>query len=105
MAEKAVSSAAAKQAATSAPASAPTASQNTDLAKGLEAYKNGDFKTAHDLFKKAATAGDAEACYQLGVMLSTGKGTVAKNTLQAKVWLKKAASLGHPNAERALVIL
>lgn len=105
MAEKAVSSAAAKQAATSAPASAPAASQNTDLAKGMEAYKNGDFKTAHDLFKKAATAGDAEACYQLGVMLSTGKGTVTKNTLQAKVWLKKAVSLGHPDAQSVLLIL
>ena len=104
MAEKAVNSAAAQKQTTTT-TSASSAAQNEDLAKGLEAYKNGDFKTAHDLFKKAATAGDAEACYQLGVMLSTGKGTVAKNTLQAKVWLKKAVSLGHPNAERALVVL
>ena len=82
--------------------SAPDAPGAADLAKGLEAYKAGDFKKAHDLFKSAGNAGNAEACYQLGMMLSTGKGSVAKNTLQAKVWLKKAANLGHAAANAAI---
>ena len=73
-----------------------------DLAKGMEAYKAGDFKAAHDFFKSAGNAGNAEACYQLGMMLSTGKGSVAKNTLQSKVWLKKAANLGHAAAKAAI---
>jgi TPR repeat protein len=73
-----------------------------DLAKGMEAYKAGDFKAAHDFFKAAGNAGNAEACYQLGMMLSTGKGSVAKNTLQSKVWLKKAANLGHAAAKAAI---
>lgn len=82
--------------------SAPDAPGAADLAKGLEAYKAGDFKKAHDLFKSAGNAGNAEACYQLGMMLSTGKGSVAKNTLQSKVWLKKAANLGHAAANAAI---
>ena len=73
-----------------------------DLAKAMEAYKAGDFKTAYDCFKSAGNAGNAEACYQLGLMLSTGKGSVAKNTLQSKVWLKKAAGLGHEAAKAAI---
>ena len=104
MAEKAqqeTKNAAADAARTAAPAvsDAPGAA---DLAKGMEAYKAGDFKAAHDFFKAAGNAGNAEACYQLGMMLSTGKGSVAKNTLQSKVWLKKAANLGHAAAKAAI---
>ena len=104
MAEKAqqeTKNAAADAARTAAPAvsDAPGAA---DLAKGMEAYKAGDFKAAHDFFKSAGNAGNAEACYQLGMMLSTGKGSVAKNTLQSKVWLKKAANLGHAAAKAAI---
>ena len=68
----------------------------------MAAYESGDYKAAHDWFKKAGNAGNADACYQLGMMLSTGKGSIAKNTLQAKVWLKKAAGLGHVDAQTAL---
>ena len=85
--------------ATTAPAAGP---QDESLKQGLEAYEKGDYKLAHDLFKRAATAGNAEACYQLGLMLSTGKGSVAKNPLQGKVWIKKAAGLGHAEAAKAL---
>jgi TPR repeat protein len=86
-------------------ASSASAPQADVYAQGMEAYKNGNYKEAHDLFKKAATAGNAEACYQLGLMLSTGKGTIAKNTLQAKVWMKKAAGLGHAEAQKVLETL
>ncbi len=92
----------AEKAAAAKAVSTSSVAQSDDLTKGLEAYKNGNYKEAHDLFKKAGTAGDAEACYQLGLMLSTGKGTIAKNTLQAKVWMKKAAGLGHTAAQKAL---
>ena len=94
------------QKAASASAQTPAAGTNSDfLAQGLEAYKNGNYKEAHDLFKRAATAGNAEACYQLGLMLSTGKGTIAKNPLQGKVWIKKAAGLGHKEAAKVLETL
>lgn len=82
-----------------------TAAQSETVKQAMEAYGKGDFKQAHDLLKKAATSGDAEACYQLGMMLSTGKGSVVKNSLQAKVWLKKAAGLGHAEASKVLETL
>ena len=95
----------AEKAAAASPASSASSPQADVYAQGMEAYKNGNYKEAHDLFKKAATAGNAEACYQLGLMLSTGKGTIAKNTLQAKVWMKKAAGLGHAEAQKVLETL
>ncbi|MGN1211419.1 MAG: hypothetical protein ACI4TM_07015, partial [Candidatus Cryptobacteroides sp.] len=67
-----------------------------------KAYESGDYRTAHDLLKQAGNAGNADACYKLGLMLSTGQGSIAKNTLQAKVWLKKAVSLGNTEAQSAL---
>ena len=93
---------AAEEAARTAAPGVSDAPGAADLAKGMEAYKAGDFKAAHDFFKSAGNAGNAEACYQLGMMLSTGKGSVAKNTLQSKVWLKKAANLGHAAAKAAI---
>ena len=93
---------AAEEAARTAAPAVSDAPGAADLAKGMEAYKAGDFKAAHDFFKSAGNAGNAEACYQLGMMLSTGKGSVAKNTLQSKVWLKKAANLGHAAAKTAI---
>ena len=93
---------AAEEAARTAAPAVSDAPGAADLAKGMEAYKAGDFKVAHDFFKSAGNAGNAEACYQLGMMLSTGKGSVAKNSLQSKVWLKKAANLGHAAAKAAI---
>ena len=104
MAEKAAAKTAAQKAAEKASAQAPSSSaaMSEGMKKAMQAYSAGDYKAAHDLFKQEGNAGNAEACYQLGLMLSTGKGSVAKNTLQAKVWLKKAVSLGHPDAQAAL---
>lgn len=104
MAEKALQETknAAEEAARTAAPAVSDAPGAADLAKGMEAYKAGDFKAAHDFFKSAGNAGNAEACYQLGMMLSTGKGSVAKNTLQSKVCLKKAANLGHAAAKAAI---
>lgn len=93
---------AAEEAARTAAPAVSDAPGAADLAKGMEAYKAGDFKAAHDFFKSAGNAGNAEACYQLGMMLSTGKGSVAKNSLQSKVWLKKAANLGHAAAKATI---
>lgn len=93
----------AEKAAENAGAAGSASSVGTDdFSKAMAAYESGDYKTAHDLFKKAGNAGNADACYQLGLMLSTGKGSIAKNPLQAKVWLKKAASLGNADAQTAL---
>ncbi|MGM9735655.1 MAG: hypothetical protein ACI3ZL_04515 [Candidatus Cryptobacteroides sp.] len=100
MAEKAQTMA--QQKAASETTAAPSGAGAEDYAKGMEAYGKEDYKTAYDLLRKAGTAGNAEACYQVGLMLSTGKGSVAKNILQAKVWLKKAVSLGKTEAQAAL---
>lgn len=91
--------------AVSSTVAATAASQSDALKQAKEAYEKGDYRLAHDLFKSAAASGDAEACYQLGMMLSTGKGSVVKNTLQAKVWLKKAVGLGHAEASKVLETL
>lgn len=91
--------------AVSSTVAANAASQSDALKQAKEAYEKGDYRLAHDLFKSAAASGDAEACYQLGMMLSTGKGSVVKNTLQAKVWLKKAVGLGHAEASKVLETL
>ena len=87
MAEKAAAKTAAQKAAEKASAQAPSSSaaMSEGMKKAMQAYSAGDYKAAHDLFKQEGNAGNAEACYQLGLMLSTGKGSVAKNTLQAKV--------------------
>ena len=75
------------------------------VTEGKAAYAKGNYKLAFNLFKKAASANNSEACYQIGMMLSTGKGEIAKNVLQAKVWLKKAAGAGHSDAAKALETL
>ena len=75
------------------------------VTEGKAAYAKGNYKLAFNLFKKAASANNSEACYQIGMMLSTGKGEIAKNVLQAKVWLKKAAGAGHSDAAKVLETL
>ena len=50
---------------------------------------------------KEARIGDAEAQYDVGVMLANGDG-VAKNVVEARTWLDSAARRGHPGAQYLL---
>lgn len=54
---------------------------------------------AAQLFETAAFAGDVEAQYQLGVMLTKGQG-VAQDYVQAHKWLNIAAASGHAEAAK-----
>jgi len=67
--------------------------------KGLGVKRN--LKHAAALFRQSATDNDADAQYALAVMLRTGKGQT-KDLIEAKLWLQRAAGLGHQAAALAL---
>ena len=52
-----------------------------------------DYKTAIKLFKKACDKGDAQGCYNLGVMYANGYG-VRQNYKTAKEFLGEACDMG-----------
>jgi len=60
------------------------------------AYRKQDFATARDLYRLAATRGDAVGQYKLGLMYYWGHG-VPQSHLIALEWLRKSAEQG--NAE------
>ena len=45
-----------------------------------------------------AAAGDTEACYDLGVIFSTGGHGVAADLVEAHMWFNLAAAAGHEEA-------
>ena len=50
---------------------------------------------------RAASAGHAEAQYQLGLLFLAGKGVVSSRK-EAVKWFRKAAAQGHTEAKRAI---
>lgn len=71
------------------------------LDAGLEAYEQGDYRTAYMLIRKAAVRGDAEAQYTLGLFYSEGE-AVKPDYSQAAYWFAKAAEQGRADAIGAL---
>jgi len=69
-----------------------------------KAIRTQNFSRAFSLYENAATAGNAEAQYQLSNLLTLGTGT-PKNQDLAESWLEKAASQNHPAALYHLAIL
>ena len=61
-----------------------------DFEKGMAAYKSADFKTAIELFEKAANDGHAEAQYRLSCCYDDATG-VDYNREEAFKWLRKSA--------------
>ncbi|MBM7059705.1 sel1 repeat family protein [Pseudomonas sp. UL073] len=57
------------------------------------------------LLRLAATAGDAKAGYQLGVLSLAGDSRQAPDGLEAARWWRLAADAGHPLASRRLAEL
>jgi TPR repeat protein len=55
-----------------------------------------------DRLLTAAEAGDAEACYRLGLAYRQGTPQRPKDDLSAALWFRKAAAAGHPEAMAAL---
>lgn len=66
--------------------------------KGVDAYANGDYDTAANIWLIEAYEGSHDAQFNLGVMYIEGKG-VAKNITEAIFWFDKAASTGHIEAQ------
>ena len=65
---------------------------------GLAAYDRKDYKTAIEMFTKAANKGDAKAQYMLGAAYYEGHG-VRQDYEQAVSWTRKAADQGNAAAK------
>ena len=75
-----------------------------DRAHGLVAFHAADYGLALTELGPAATAGDAEAQYTLGVMYAQGWGTLA-DPVRAADWYQRAAKQGFAKAEHNLAAL
>jgi serine/threonine protein kinase len=67
------------------------------LAAAQQAAKRGDDFERVDLLRKAATAGNAQAMFELGDAYATGRGVIANN-FQAYIYLRRAEVAGFPPA-------
>jgi len=76
---------------------AKSAQTETELEKGLAAYRRKDFKAAFPHFKTAAEQGDAEAQYRLADCYAKAKG-VERDYEKAFDWNMKSAEQGYPLA-------
>ena len=72
-----------------------------DLAKGVEAYDQGDFSLAHKEFLETAQEGDAVAQYRLASLFYDGEG-VGQSYEQAIAWYRRAADQGFAAAQKDL---
>lgn len=70
-----------------------TGSANT-FAQATGAYNSKNFAEAMRLFQAAASAGDAQAMFSLGVMHARGEGAAASKS-EAFKWYKKSAEAGN----------
>ena len=68
--------------------------QSADFDKGLDAYGQGEFKTAYNEWIPLAEQGNASAQYNLGLMYENGRG-VLQDDKQAVYWYRKAAEQGN----------
>jgi TPR repeat protein len=68
-----------------------------DFQVGMDAYANGDYKKAIQIWRPLADAGDPAAQTNLGFLYYEGKG-VAQDYTEALKWYKMAAINGYPDA-------
>ncbi|MDW3094566.1 MAG: tetratricopeptide repeat protein [Gammaproteobacteria bacterium] len=71
---------------------------NLELEQARQAYTQGDFKKARDIWETQAEAGTAEAQAWLGSMYANGDGVDVDNTT-ALAWYEKAAHQNHAMAQ------
>lgn len=71
--------------------------QSTRFTEGYSFYVRKDFKSAINIFRKEADAGDGNAMYMLSEMNRKGEG-FDKDSTESFNWLKKASGTGHPAA-------
>lgn len=72
-----------------------------EVEDGEKAYARKEFSQAVELFRKAATRGDAAAQFQLGTMYVRGHG-VPQNFQEAAAWFLKSALQGYALAQNSL---
>jgi len=80
--------------------SAPSLAGDFDV--GLEAYNNGEFTRAANIWNELATNGNNDAQYTLAYMYQTGKG-VDQDDVRAYSWYRIAADEGHSLAQLQIV--
>ncbi|WBH16886.1 SPOR domain-containing protein [Sphingomonas radiodurans] len=68
-----------------------------DVKQGVDAWSRGDYKTAVEMWRPLATAGDADAQFNLGQAYKLGRG-VPVDLPMAIEWFRKAAVQGHAQA-------
>lgn len=71
-----------------------------DVKAGIDAYQRGDFASAVATWQPLATAGDADAQYNMGQAFRLGRGVPAEPQT-AESWFKRAADQGHERARNA----
>jgi TPR repeat protein len=69
-----------------------------DFEAGKRAYEARDFETAHAEWTAAAVAGDAQAQYELGLMLADGTG-IPRDVISAYAWMMLAHKGGITDAK------
>lgn len=74
------------------------------LEEGINAYRQGDYRAALDIFTLLAAQGDAAAQFNLGVMSEMGQG-VAQNYSEALSHYRRAAEQGHERAQLKLGVM
>ena len=72
--------------------------ESSEYAKGIEAFAEGDFLAAADLWLTDAYLGVANAQFNVGVLYIEGKG-LAKDRDEGVFWFTKAARQGHVEAQ------
>lgn len=70
----------------------------------LEAYKNKDFKTAHDIWIEEAKLKNDQAMANLGLMYLKGEG-VEKDYTKAKEWFEQASAYDNDSANFNLALM
>jgi len=80
-------------------AAAPAAAQ--DFYKGMEAYRQADYGTAHREWEPLAVRGDRIAQYNMGVLYDSGLGVPVDKSL-ALLWYRKSAEQGFAKAQNNL---
>jgi len=71
------------------------------LQDAMSARARGDYVSAFNMFNQLASAGDAAAEFQLGVLYDTGRGT-KQDPQQAMHWLRMSAAHGNMQAQSNL---
>ena len=77
---------------------APALAQDDPVKAGVDAYERGDYRAAVDRWRGAATAGNADAQFNLGQAYKLGRG-VPVDLAMAEQWYGRAARQGHEQAE------